>query len=279
MTDPAKPPRPHPAAAPKRRANDIPTVSPAEPADDDPDRLYAELRAGQRSLASLVPLLPLNVAFLWLSQGKISQAEFGLLTADLDIQQVEVGELPRHKAAEPDEKQQRANAVAAAFKSRMASFDRASAADLIGEPELKAVLQARTPLVDGVGFRMAFAKATDGELAKPGTAAELTILCRAYIASTSMSSTVKCEAVFSAPGMDDLYTRLVVPLPLARGGRRRLLVSILDNETRQPVQLPPAVAELFHEKNLFDLRLLRKSELGSGLGSAVKGALGRLFRS
>lgn len=281
MSEAEKPPRPTTAPAPpKRRANDIPTMSPIELAEDDPERLYAELRAGQRDLASLAPLVPLNVAFLWLSQGKISQAEFDALMADLEILQVELRDLPTRKAAELDREQQRARAVAAAFNARMTSFEPGSPIETIGEVELKSVMQARTPLVDGIGFRMAFAKTAEGGLATPGTAPELTVLCRAYIASTSMLSTVKCEAVFSAPTMDvDLYCRIVVPLPLAKGGRRRLLVSVLDNETRQPVKLPPALAELFHEKNLFELRLLKKGDTSAGgLGSAVKGAFGRLFR-
>lgn len=281
MSDREIPPRPTAAATPpKRRANDIPTVSPVESAEDDPERLYAELRAGQRSLDSLAPLIPLNVAFLWLSQGKISQTEFDALMADLEIQQVELRDLPSRKAVELEREQQRAKAVAAAFSARMAGFEQVSQHETIGELELKAVMQARAPLVDGIGIRMAFAKAPESGLAPPGTPPELSILCRAYVASTSMSSTVKCEAVFSAPTMDtELYCRIVVPLPLAKGGRRRLLVSILDNETRQPVKLPPALAELFHEKNLFDLRLLKKGDASSGrLGSAVKGALGRLFR-
>lgn len=252
---------------PKRRANDVPTVSPEPLADDDPERLYTELRAGKRDLDSLAPLVPLSAVFQWLSSGRISHAEFGVLMANLEIQQVEAT------------RQLRANAVVAAFNARMASFDQVRLQDTISELDLKAVLQARTPLVDGIGFRMGFAKGPDDSLAKPGTTPQLTVLCRAFIASTSMSSTVKCEAVFSAPGMEhDRYCRIVVPLPLARGGRRRLLVSVLDNETRQPVELPPAVADLFHEKYLFDLRLLRKRGTAS-LGAAVKGAFGKLFGS
>lgn len=280
MSEAEKPPTPTAAPAPpKRRANDVPTVSPEPPAEDDPERLYTEWRAGKRSLASLEPLIPLNVAFQWLSSGRISNAEFGVLMADLEIHQVDIGDPHSAKAAEPDAEQQRANAVVSAFNARMASFDQVRLQDTISELDLKAVLQARTPLVDGIGFRMGFAKGPDDSLAKPGTTPQLTVLCRAFIASTSMSSTVKCEAVFSAPGMEhDRYCRIVVPLPLVKGGRRRLLVSVLDNETRQPVELPPALADLFHEKYLFDLRLLRKGGT-AGLGSAVKGAFGKLFRS
>lgn len=268
------------AEPPRRRATDVATVSPL--AEDDPERWYEELRAGKRSIQSLVPLLPLNVAFLWHSQHRLSAAEFAALMAGMDVLEVEIGDLPTQKACEPDAEQQRANAVIAAFNSRMANFDAISLPDDIGELELKPVLAARTPLAEGIGIRMAFAKGPQDGLAKAGTPPELTLTCRAFIASTSMVSAIKCEAVFSAPTMErDLYCRLIVPLPIQKGGRRRLLVSVLDNETRQPVQLPPALAELFHEKNLFELRLLRKSgaATGAGIGSAVKGALGKLFKS
>lgn len=276
-------PRPIAApAAPKRRANDVESVAPADAIDeDDPDRLYQDLRAGKRSIESLTPLIPLNVAFLWHAQRRISDVEFAALMAGLDIQHVDIGELPQQNMSAPAADSQRADAVAAAFQSKMAAFDLVTLHDVVTELDMKPVLSSRTPLVDGIGIRMAFAKGPEDGLAKPGTPPGLTLLCRAYIASVSMQSTLKCEAVFSALGMErDLYCRLVVPLPLQKGGRRRLLVTVLDNETRQPVPLPPEVAEYFHEKNLFDLRLLKKSgTTPRGVGSAVKGALGRWFKS
>lgn len=283
MTQPEEKPRPIAApAAPKRRANDVESVVPPGAIDeDDPDHLYQELRAGKRSIEALAPLIPLNVAFLWHSQRRISDVEFAALMAGLDIQHVDIGELADPQTAVAATDPQRANAVAAAFLAKMAAFDLVSLHDLVTELDMKPVLSSRTPLVDGIGIRMAFAKGPEDGLAKPGTPPGLTLLCRAYIASVSMQSTLKCEAVFSALGMErDLYCRLVVPLPIQKGGRRRLLVTILDNETRQPVPLPPEVAEFFHEKNLFDLRLLKKSGTTTGgVGSAVKGAFGRLFKS
>lgn len=283
MTEPDNNPLSNNAsAAPKRRVNDVePTNPAAEIAADDPERLYQELRAGKRSIQSLAPLIPLNVAFLWQARARISDAEFAVLMSGLDIQEVQIGDLPTLKANEPDPEQQRTAAVIAAFNARMTGFDLVSLQEVISEQDVKPVLMTKTPLVDGVGIRMCFAKGPEEGLAKAGTPPELTLLCRAYIASQSMQSTLKCEAIFSAPGMEhDLYCRIVVPVPIYKGGRRRLLVSVLDNETRQPVRLPPAVAEIFHEKNLFDLRLLKKSgAAGSGLGDAVKGAFGRLFKT
>lgn len=277
--------KPHAIAAPappKRRANDAESVVPAGAIDeDDPEHLYRELRAGKRSIESLAPLIPLNVAFLWQTQRRINDEEFAALMAGLDVQHVDIGDLPRQNTAAPGADSQRADAVAAAFQSKMNAFDIVTLHDAVTEIDMKPVLSSRTPLVDGIGIRMAFAKGPEDGLAKPGTPPGLTLLCRAYIASVSMQSTLKCEALFSALGMErDLYCRLVVPLPIHKGGRRRLLVSILDNETRQPVSLPPEVAEFFHEKNLFDLRLLKKSgTTPGGVGSAVKGAFGRLFKS
>lgn len=283
MTQPEEKPRPIAApAAPKRRANDVESVVPPGAIDeDDPDHLYQELRAGKRSIEALAPLIPLNVAFLWHAQRRISDVEFAALMAGLDIQHVDIGELADPQTAVAATDPQRANAVAAAFLAKMAAFDLVSLHDLVSELDMKPVLSSRTPLVDGIGIRMAFAKGPEDGLAKPGTPPGLTLLCRAYIASVSMQSTLKCEAVFSALGMErDLYCRLVVPLPIQKGGRRRLLVTILDNETRQPVPLPPEVAEYFHEKYLFDLRLLKKAGPPTGgVGSAVKGAFGRWFKS
>lgn len=278
MTDSTK--TPPDADAPKRRLNDVPTRDPAlEAAADDPELLYKELRAGKRSIQSLAALLPLNVAFQWQAQRRISDQEFGLLMAGLDILQVDIGEMPTQKANEPDPDQQRTAAVIAAFKARMANFDTISLVPEITELEMKPVFQTKTPLVDGIGFRLGFAAGQEDAPAKPGTPPALTVLGRAYIASTSLRSAVKCEALFSAVGMEhEIHCRVVVPLPLQKGGRRRLLVSVLDNETRQPVQLPAAVAELFHEKNLFDIRLLKKGDgPGSDLGSALVGAFGKLF--
>lgn len=267
---------------PKRRANDVETASPAlEMAADDPERLYTEWRGGQRSLESLALLVPLNVIFLWQARQRISDPEFAALMAGLEIQEVELRDLPNVKSSETDAEQQRMEAAVAAFKSRMGGFDVVTLQDAITELDMKPVLLSKTPLADGVGFRLAFARGPEDGPAKPGTPPELTVIGRAYIASQSMQTTVKCEAVFAAPGMEhELYCRVLVPLPLHKGGRRRLLVSVLDNETRQPVKLPPAVAEVFHEKNLFDLRLLKKGGAATpGLGSAVKGAFGRLFKS
>lgn len=283
MTKAEEKPRPVAApAAPKRRANDIESVIPADAIEeDDPERLYQDLRAGKRSIESLAPLIPLNIAFLWQTQRRINDVEFTALMAGLDIQHVDIGELAEPKTATAATDPQRANAVVAAFQSKMAAFDLVTLHDVVTELDMKPVLSSRTPLVDGIGIRMAFAKGPEDGLAKPGTPPGLTLLCRAYIASVSMQSTLKCEAVFSALGMErDLYCRLVVPLPLQKGGRRRLLATILDNETRQPVPLRPEVAEFFHEKYLFDLRLLKKSGTTTGgVGSAVKGAFGRWFKS
>lgn len=283
MTPAEEKPQPIAApAAPKRRANDVESVAPADAIDeDDPERLYQDLRAGKRSIESLAPLIPLNIAFLWQTQRRINEVEFAALMAGLDIQHVDIGELPEQKTSAPLADPQRADAAAAAFHSKMAAFDVITLHEVISDLDMKPVLSSRTPLVDGIGIRMAFAKGPEDGLAKPGTPPGLTLLCRAYIASVSMQSTLKCEAVFSALGMErDLYCRLVVPLPIQKGGRRRLLVTILDNETRQPVPLPPEVAEFFHEKNLFDLRLLKKGGTTTGgVGSAVKGAFGRWFKS
>lgn len=282
MTSAEEKPRPIAApAAPKRRANDVESVVPPGAIDeDDPEGLYQELRAGRRSIESLAPLIPLNVTFLWHAQRRISDVEFAALMAGLDIQHVDIGELTDPQTAVAATDPQRANAVAGAFLAKMAAFDLVTLHDLVTEVDMKPVLSSRTPMVDGIGIRMAFAKGPEDGLAKPGTPPGLTLLCRAYIASVSMQSTLKCEAVFSALGMErDLYCRLVVPLPIQKGGRRRLLVTILDNETRQPVPLPPEVAEYFHEKYLFDLRLLKKGgTTPGGVGSAVKGAFGRLFK-
>ena len=269
-------------SAPKRRSNDLEPAHPnANPATFDPELLYAEMRAGKRSIESLAPLIPLDTAFNWHAQRRITEAEFSALMADLDIQEVLIDDLPTQKSAAQDAEQQRANAITSAFHARMASFDVTTSLDIIGETELKAALLTKTPLVDGIGIRMVFAKTADDSRAKAGTPPQLTLLCRAYIASTSMQSTVKCEAVFTAPGMDrEMYCRIVVPLPIHCGGRRRLLVAILDNETRQPVNLPQAVADVFHEKYLFELQLLKKStDAGGGFGSAVKGAFQRMFKN
>lgn len=268
------------AAAKLRRSSDtVLDVAPVAVAEDDPERLFAELRAGKRSIHSLAPLIPLNIAFLWQAQRRISDEEFADLMADLEIQEVVIADLPTHQTAAPDAGQQRDAAVIAAFHARMAGFDQVSLQEVIAEGDMKPVLLAKTPLVDGVGFQMNFARGTDDSPAKPGTAPQLTVLCRAYVAS-STPSTVKCEAVFSGAGLDhDLYCRVIVPLPIYKAGRRRLLNVILDNETRQPVRLPAAVGELFQEKNLFDLRLLKKPGASpSGIGSAVKGAMGLLFK-
>lgn len=247
--------------------------------DDDPERLYAELRAGKRSIHSMAPLIPLNIAFLWQAQRRISDDEFAVLMADLEIQEVVIADLPTHRTTEPEAGQQRDAAVIAAFHARMAGFDQVSLQDVISDADMKPVLLAKTPLVDGIGFRMSFARGTDDSPAKPGAAAQLTVLCRAYIASSAPSS-LKCEAVFSGAGLDhELYCRVVVPLPIYKAGRRRLLNVILDNDTRQPVPLPATLAELFHEKDLIDLRLLKKPGAPSGgIGSAVKGAMGILFK-
>lgn len=268
-------------ALPKRRVND---AEPAKPltgdATDDPEALYSELRAGKRSIESLAAFIPLNVVFTWHAQRKISEVEFAALMAGLEIQQVEIRDIPQHKANEPDAAQQRSDAVIAAFKSRMSNFELSAEQDVITEDDLKSVFLAGTPLLDGVGIAMSFVKSEEGKPVKPATPPALTVLCRAFIASKSMQSTVKCEAVFTAGGMTrDLYCRIVLPLPLHKGGRRRLLVSVLDNDTRQPVNLPPEVAELFHEKNLCGLQVLRKSAPASGgIGSAVMGAFGKMFK-
>jgi len=281
MTAPEE--KPAAIAAPadnKRRTSDVDTgpVSGAI-AEDDPELLYSELRTGKRSIESLAPLIPLNLAFLWQMQRRISDAEFAVLMADLDIQEVVIADLPGQKTSAPDTAHQRNDVVVAAFRARMDGFESVSLQDVVTELDMKPVLASRTPLVDGIGVRMLFAKGADDSLAKAGTPPQLTLLCRAYIASGSMQSSIKCEAVFSAGGMEsDLYCRIIVPLPIHKGGRRRLQTTVLDNETRQPVPLPPAIADLFHEKNLFDLRLLKKSgATTASIGSAVKGAMGILF--
>ena len=280
MTAPEeKPPSIAPPAINKRRAIDGEAAPTVGVPDDDPERLYEELRAGKRNIQSLAPLIPLNIAFLWQAQRRLSDAEFAVLMADLDIQEVMISDLPTQKSAEPEVALQRTGAVVAAFNARMAGFEIVTLQEAITELDMKTVLQAKAPLIDGIGFRMSFAKSADDSLPKAGTPPQLTVSCRAYIASTSMASSVKCEAVFSAPGLErDLYCRVVVPLPIYKGGRRRLLTLVLDNETRQAVKLPPAVADIFHEKNLFDLRLLKKAGAAPGsIGSAVKGALGIFF--
>ena len=263
----------------KRRAIDAAPTSDVAVTEESPEQLLEALRAGKRSIQSLAPFIPLNVAFMWQTQRLISEAEFSALMAGLEIQEVVIGDIPSQKAREPDGAPQRTDPIVLAFNTRMAGFDIVNLQDAITEIDMKSVLTAKTPLIDGIGIRMSFAKGPDDTLAKPGTPAQLTVVCRAYLASTSMQSTLKCEAVFSAKGMErDLYCRVVVPLPIYKGGRRRLQTLVLDNETRQPVPLPPAIGELFHEKYLFDLRLLKKPGAPTGgLGSAVKGALGMFF--
>ena len=268
-------------AQPKRRIHDAEPAAPlAKDASDDPEALYSELRAGSRSIESLAAFIPLNVVFAWHAQRKISEVEFAALMADLEIQQVEIRDIPQHKTNEPDAAQQRSDAVIAAFKSRMSNFELKAEQDVISEDDLKPVFLAATPLLDGIGIAMSFIKSEEGKPVKATTPPALTVLCRAFIASKSMQSTVKCEAVFSAGGMArELYCRIVLPLPLHKGGRRRLLVSVLDNDTRQPVNLPPEIAELFHEKNLYGLQVLRKPAPASGgIGSAVIDAFGKMFK-
>lgn len=270
-------------ALPKRRVNDAaPTTPPnnAGGAIDDPEILFGELRAGRRSIESLAPFIPLNVIFTWHAQRRISEQEFAALMAGLEIHQVDIHDVAQHRPGEPDPAQQRSNAVSAAFKNRMSNFDQVSERETITEEDMKSVFLAATPLVDGVGFALSFVKSEEGKPAPAATPPALTVLCRAYIASQSMPSTIKCEAVFSAPGMEhELYCRIVVPLPIHKGGRRRLLVSVQDNETRQPVKLPAEVAEVFHEKYLSGLQLMRKSSApASGIGAMVFSAFGKMFK-
>lgn len=267
------------SSSPRRRAADHGApVTPVAAQETDPEFLYAEFRAGRLGIEALAPQLPLTLVFQWHAQRRLSEAEFTALMADLEIHEVKVDDLPAHKSALEDAESQRSDAVVSAFDARMAAFDEVSSQDIVSERDLISVFQAKTLLVDGIGIRLAFARDSEGQATTHGAAPQLSLLCRAFIASTSMQSTVKCEAVFRGAGMADTYCRIVVPMPIHKGGRRRLLVSILDNQTRQPVNLPPALAEIFHEKYLIDLKVLRKrSDVPNSIGAKVKGVFGKLF--
>lgn len=270
------PPVPSPAdtPGPRRRHSDF-----APDGEENPDTLYERWRQGGISNESLAEKLPLNTLFEWRTRQRITDAELAALMAGREIHEVRLEDLPKPKSAAADSENRRRQALIAALDTHMASFERTETREEIGEADLKAVFLARTPLVDGVGLRLGFAKTADGAVAPPGTTPQLSLLCRAYLASTSMQCTVKCEAVFRGAGLDEFYCRIVVPLPIRKGGRRRLLVSILDNETRQPVTLPANLAEIFHEKYLLELKLLtRPPRFLDGVGAAVGGLFGRLFK-
>jgi hypothetical protein len=199
-----------------------------------------------------------------------------------DVQEVVITDLAPARSSEVDEAQKRAAILISAFRSRLSSLDDVVVKDTVGIDDLQAVLDATQPLPDGVGIHMLFtspAIAPEGSNPLPPPLTPLNVQCRAYVASASIHSAVKCEAVFSSPALAaEFYCRIVLPLPVVKGGRRRLFVCVLDNETRQPINLPPLVAELFQEKFIQELKVLRKPAPESGgLGGLVKGTFGRLL--
>lgn len=278
MTDPIPPQ----TTTPARRASDATTPGGPPSKIDDAEAWYADLRSGARPIAEIATLAPLDVIFGWYAQRKVSEAEFAALMAAQEVHEVVITDIAASKNAELDAEQKRNAALVSAFKARLGQLDQSTPQNESGEEDMRAVLAATQPLPDGVGLRVVFvAPATppegSGPLPPPGTT--LTLLCRAYVGSASVRSAVKCEAVFASPALPgEFYCRIVVPLPVMKGGRRRLSMSVLDNETRRPVKLPPEIAELFHEKFIQELHVLRKPAADSGgLGGLVKGTLGRIL--
>lgn len=280
MNDAPRPARP--TDAPHRRVGD--GAAPVAPvAADDPEAWYQALRSGARPAAEIAHRVPLDVIFAWYSQRRLSETEFADLMAAHDVQEVRITDLATAAAVEDAEKE-RAAALAAAFKSRLAALDLSAKQDSVSEDDLRAVLDASQPLPEGVGIRLVFvspATPPEGANPLPEAGARLIVSLRAYGASASIRSAVKCEALLACPALPgEVYCRVVLPLPVIRGGRRRLFVSVLDNETRQPLKLPPPVAELFQEKYIEELLVLRASSTeagGRGLGDLVRGTLGRLL--
>jgi hypothetical protein len=269
-------------ATPARRASDATTPGGPVSAIDDAEAWYRDLRSGARTIAEISTLAPLDVIFGWHAQRKVSEEEFAALMAAQEVHEVVVTDIAASKNAELDAEQKRNAALVSAFKARLGQLDQSTPQIEAGEADMSAVLQATQPLPDGVGLRVVFASPPAppegaGPLPPPGTT--LTLLCRAYVGSASIRSAVKCEAVFASPALPgEFYCRIVVPLPVMKGGRRRLSVSVLDNETRHPVKLPPEIGELFQEKYIQELHVLRKpAPEAGGLGGLVKGTLGRFL--
>lgn len=284
MPEPVKPQSTSaPAGVPVRRASDA-----LRPASDAPEAAehevwYRALRVGARPVAEIARIVPLDVIFAWHAQRRISEVEFAALMAAQDIQEVVISELAPTRSAEVDETRKHHAVLVSALRSRLAALDQVAVKDSVVEDDLRTVFDAAQPLPDGIGIVMRFASPVtppEGSGPLPPPLTPLTIQCRAYVASAGIRSAVKCEAVFTSPALPgEFYCRIILPLPIVKGGRRRLFVAVLDNETRQPINLPPEVAELFQEKFILELKVLRKpaQESAGGLGDLVKGTFGRLL--
>lgn len=268
------------SSSPLRRSSDLaPRSTPANGMVGDPEQLLRELRSGGVTLDAIAPHLPLAVVFPWYAEWKISEAEFFTVLAEQEIDEVELSDVPLERIP-PMEEVRRQKLAIAGFNARIDALKVQVALDEVTESHLSAVLQATTPLADGVGLRMLFARADDADGAAPAAAAAaLVVTCRAYIGSPGLQQAVKCEAVFSGVAMpSERYCRISLPLPIFRAGRRRLSTSVRDIQTTKPVELPPEASELFHEKHLVALQVMSRTPLpAGGLGSVVKGALGGLF--
>ena len=263
----------------KRRTTDLAAGQGAAVPVDDPESLYQAWRSGAHSLSAMAHLAPIEVIFSWHAQRKISEAEFIALLAAQEVQEVQIGDLPKAERNDEDAAAQRMSIMVGAVKSRLETLAEISVHDQVGEAELSEVFRTNPSLIDGVGLRIVFSAppGPPAESGPPPPTGTLTLLCRAYAASTSIRSAAKCEAVFMSAGLPtDFYCRIVLPMPVIKGGRRRLFVSVLDNETRHPINLPPPVAELFQEKYIQQLQLMRRPGTGgSGLEGLVKRTLAR----
>lgn len=273
---------PSPNGPPLRRASDA-----APPAGDSADAenveaLYRLWRSGALDTAQVAAVAPVDALFAWHAQRRIDEAEFAALIAAQEVHEVLITDVAAERNVEVDAEQARQAILASALRARVAALDLVVARDTAGEDELRPVLKATQLLAEGVGIHLVFVSPATppggaNPLPPPGTS--LTVLFRAYSASASLRSAVKCEAVFSCPAMSgELYCRVVLPLPIVKGGRRRLFVSVLDNDSRHPIKLPPTVAELFQEKYLQRLEVLsRPANDAGGLGGLLKGTIGRIL--
>jgi hypothetical protein len=265
---------------PLRRSSDpAPGSTPASGTVGDAEQLLKALRSGAVAVDAIAPQLPLAAVFAWYAEGKMSEAEFFTVLAEQEIDEVQLSDVPLERIS-PTEEVRRQQLAIAGFNARIDALEVRAVLDEVAEGHLSAVLQAATPLADGIGLRMRFARPDDGaERAPPGAAAALVVTCRAYIGSPSLPQAVKCEAVFSGAAMpSEHYCRVTLPLPIFRAGRRRLSKTVRDIQTMKPVELPPEASELFHEKYMVGLEVMSKNPLPTGgLGSVVKGALGGLF--
>lgn len=270
----------HDAAHLSRRSSDrIPSGVAAQGVTGDAEQLLQALRSGAVTIDAIAARLPLAAVFAWYAEGKISESEFFTVVAEQEIHEVELTEAPLARDAATEEAQRQKLAIEG-FNARIQALGVQLAVDAVTETHLNAVLQASTPLPEGVGVRMLFARADDGDGRAPaGAPPGLIVTCRAYIGTRSMEQVVKCEAVISGPVMPvERCLRIALPLPVFRGGRRRLSNTVRDLQTMRPLELPPEASELFHERYMVGLELMSKTPLPTGgLGSVVKGALGGLF--